>query len=249
MPKLTSQFILPLFLTVVLLASCQRTPSIKPNPVKIDPPQPLIVIDAGHQAQGDSAEEPLYPGSDQFKAKVSSGTSGVVTKIPEHEINLRVALELEERLQHAGFRVIMVRRQAFVNISNRERAELANRANADLFLRLHCDYSSNPKVSGVGLFYPAKKREVVAGTQALSLNAVKVMATTFEAAGFTVHKPQPREDLTGFNWSNVPTVLVEMGYMSNPQEDQLLAEPPYEEKLAQVMSEAIAAIFSKEVRK
>ena len=186
MPKLTQQIILPLLLTVFLLTGCQSTGNIKTNQIIIEPPKPLIVIDAGHQAKGDPSQEPLYPGTKQFKTKVSSGTSGVVSRIPEHEINLSVALKLEKNLQRAGYRVIMIRRQASINISNKERAELANNAQADLFIRL-----------------------------------------------------------TGFNWSRVPTILVEMGYMSNPEEDNLLSKPEHQEKLAKTISEGLLNYFQR----
>lgn len=48
-----------------------------------------------------------------------------------------------------------------------------------------------------------------------------------------------RNDLTGFNWSKVPVVLVEMGFMSNPEEDRLLSDDNYQNKLAEGLCKGI----------
>lgn len=48
-----------------------------------------------------------------------------------------------------------------------------------------------------------------------------------------------RDDLTGFNWSKVPVVLIEMGFMSNKKEDQLLSDSNYQEKLAEGLCNGI----------
>jgi len=71
------------------------------------------------------------------------------------------------------------------------------------------------------------------------------MATTFESAGYIVNEPQSREDLTGFNWSKVPTLLVEMGFMSNPEEDNLLSKPEHQEKLAKTISKGLLNYFQR----
>ena len=95
----------------------------------------VVVIDAGHQAQGDSSLEPIGPGSSQKKPKVSDGASGSHAPHAESEVNLEVALKLRTELQARGVKVIMVRTSQNVNISNSQRAAIANRAHAALFIR------------------------------------------------------------------------------------------------------------------
>lgn len=93
----------------------------------------LIVIDAGHQRYGNNEQEPIGPGSNETKAKVTSGATGIVTGKLESLINLEVAFKLKEKLEVSGYQVIMVRTSQDVNTSNSERAKIANENNAGAF--------------------------------------------------------------------------------------------------------------------
>lgn len=88
----------------------------------------VVVLDPGHQLKGDSSKEPLGPGSSEKKAKVTGGTEGCVSKLPEYQLNLDVALKLGKELQKRGYQVIYTRKTNDVNISNAERAQIANNA-------------------------------------------------------------------------------------------------------------------------
>ena len=106
-----------------------------------------IVIDPGHQTRGDSTKEPIGPGATETKAKVTTGATGVSTKQKESELALKVALLLEKALKEEGYNVIMTRTTNNVNISNKERAMIANDAEADAFLRIHADSYSDSNVN------------------------------------------------------------------------------------------------------
>ena len=192
----------------------------------------VVVIDAGHQGQGDSSLEPIGPGSSTKKPKVADGASGVFAPHDESQINLDVALKLQKVLSARGVRVIMVRTSQNVNVSNSQRAAIANKAHAALFIRLHCDGISNSSKHGFSTLIPAKNQWtgpiLSASAKAGRIVQRDALAATGAANAGVVH----RSDLSGFNWSKVPTVLVEMGFMSNHAEDKALTTSSYQQKLA-----------------
>src|SRR5660397_176652 len=108
-----------------------------------------VAIDPGRQAQGSYEEEPVGPGSGKTKARVSAGTSGVVTGTPEGELVLAVSLLLREELRARGIRVVMTRTSQDVDLSNIDRTRVANQSGADLYIRVHADGSNNSGTSGV----------------------------------------------------------------------------------------------------
>ena len=106
-----------------------------------------IVIDPGHQAKGDSSKEPIGPGASETKAKVTTGATGNYTKQKESELTLKVAQALEKQLKQEGYTVIMTRTTNNINISNSERASIANNAKADAFIRIHADSYDDSNVN------------------------------------------------------------------------------------------------------
>ena len=106
-----------------------------------------IVIDPGHQAKGDSSKEPIGPGASETKAKVTTGATGNYTKQKESVLTLKVAQALEKQLKQEGYTVIMTRTTNNINISNSERASIANNAKADAFIRIHADSYDDSNVN------------------------------------------------------------------------------------------------------
>ena len=90
-----------------------------------------IAIDAGHQARGNFAMEPVGPGSSTRKAKVAGGATGVASHVPEYKLTLAVSKKLQKELKARGYKVYMIRTKNNVNISNKKRAQLANKSGAE----------------------------------------------------------------------------------------------------------------------
>jgi N-acetylmuramoyl-L-alanine amidase len=212
-------------------------PKPKPKPKAPAAPKPantgyVVVIDPGHQAHGNSALEPIGPGSSTKKPAVAGGATGVATHVPESVVNLQVSLKIRDALQARGVKVIMVRTTENVNIPNSKRAGIANAAHADLFLRVHCDSANSGSVTGFLTLVPGRNQwtgpiVTASGRAGRDIQAAAVKGTGAKNRGVT-----PRSDMAGFNWSRVPSVIVEMGLMSNPAEDRRLSAPSYQAKLA-----------------
>lgn len=199
----------------------------------------VVCIDAGHQARGDSSLEPVGPGASEKKPKVAGGATGRVTRTPESLVNLQIALRLRDELTKRGVTVLMVRETQDVNISNSARASVANDAKADLFVRLHCDGASDSGLSGLLTLVPGANRwtgPIVAPSRIAGDN---VHRAVIAATGARDRGVSGRSDLAGFNWATVPTVLVEMGLMSNADEDRRLSSVEYQQKLATGMADGI----------
>lgn len=191
----------------------------------------IVCIDPGHQAKGDPKGEPIAPGSSQKKARVASGTTGVATKKPEYVVNREAALILKRLLEEKGYKVVMTREVDEVNVSNVERAKIANDAKADMTIRLHCDSINNGGKTGAVLIVPSKTGRHTQAIYEPSYQFAKCLEKSLKASGVKVNGVFERGDMTGFNWSKVPVIIFEMGFMSNWNEDQMLSDASYQTKL------------------
>mgnify|MGYP000047019712 CR=1 FL=1 len=193
-----------------------------------------MVLDPGHDLRANLETEPIGPGSATRKIKDGGGTTGVVSGLREAELNLRVALQLRPLLERAGVRVVMTRATTTrTSMGNVARARIANRADAALFLRIHADGSTDRSVRGTHTLYPARRSGWTDDVYAQSRRAAGIVQRAVRRAlGFPDRGLQERSDFTGFNWSDVPVVLVELGFLSNPVEDRLLATPTYQRRAA-----------------
>ncbi len=194
----------------------------------------VVVVDAGHDQRGNSDTEPIGPGSSTRKIKDGGGTRGVVSGLTEAELNMRVAARLRSLLEGAGVRVVMTRtRTSGTSMGNIARARIANRANAGLFLRIHADGSTDPSARGSHTLYPALRKGWTDDVYTASKRAATtVQAELVRALGFPDRGLQERSDFTGFNWADVPVILVEMGFMTNRTDDRLLATATYQQRAA-----------------
>ena len=203
-----------------------------------------IVVDPGHDLRANLATEPIGPGSKRRKIKDGGGTRGVATGTPEHVVNLRIGLYLRDELVKRGYCVVMTRTESSGrSIGNVARARIANRANGALFIRIHADGSTDRSRRGTSMLYPALHRGWTDDVLPDSKTVARVLQRELVAAlGSRDLGLSQRADLTGFNWSDVPVVLAEVGFLSNPREDRLLSSRGYQRRVARGLAQGIAQI-------
>jgi N-acetylmuramoyl-L-alanine amidase len=192
-------------------------------------PPPLICLDPGHgtlPAVGRQTE-PIGPGSSHLKIKDGGGAAG------EAPVALAIALRTRALLQRDGYRVAMTRTGRTYAGGNIDRARFCNSRHAALMIRIHADGATDPSFNGVKTLVPALHRGWTDDIYASSLRAArKVQAAVVRQTGARNLGLVQRSDLTGFNWANVPAILVETGFMTNPTERRLLQSAPYQLKVA-----------------
>ena len=192
----------------------------------------VVCLDPGHQTKGNPALEEIAPNSDKKKAKVTTGTRGVVTKKYESELMLEIALKLKTSLESKGYKVIMTRTKNDVDISNKERSIFANDNKADVYIRLHADGSENKNAAGASVLTSSPKNKYTTKVQKESEKFSKILLEEYvKATGAKNRGLIYRDDLTGTNWATVPNTLIELGFMSNAEEDKKLSEKDYQDKI------------------
>ena len=194
-------------------ASSWPQPSLS-SPLLSADAAPLICLDPGHARTPNLTTEPIGPGSTTRKIKDGGGASG------EAPVVLAIGLKLRSLLLDRGYRVAMTRngptftRGAGGNV---DRAKFCNRQRAALMIRIHADGSSNPRTHGVSTLYPAWRRGWTSDIYRPSLRAARVVhRNVLRTTGAADRGLVARSDLTGFNWANVPVILVETGLHVEP---------------------------------
>ncbi len=198
----------------------------------------LICLDPGHGTPpGIGRErEPIGPGSPVTKIKDGGGAAG------EAEVVLAIARRTRSLLLRRGYRVAMTRTGSTFRGGNIERAQFCNRRRAALMLRIHADGSATPSQRGVSTLTPARRRGWTDDVYGSSRRAARaVQRAVVRATGARDLGVVERSDLTGFNWANVPVVLAETGFLSNPTERRLLRSSAYQWRVARGLAAGVAA--------
>ena len=206
---------------------------------------PLVCLDPGHgtpPAIGRQVE-PVGPGSRTMKIKDGGGAAG------EASVALAIALKARRLLLARGYRVAMTRTGPVIRLGdgdgNIARAKFCNRRQAALLVRIHADGSTVRSLHGVSTLVPALHRGWTDDIYTASRRAGRALQrAVVSSTGAANRGVVQRSDLTGFNWADVPAVLIETGFMTNPAESSRLHTPSYQQKVALGIERGVAAFVA-----
>lgn len=208
-------------------------PSRHPAP-PLPQPRPLtpVIIDAGH-------------GGDDLGA--------VAGRLYEKNLALEFARKLQTRLERTGQVPVALTREndSFVPLDRRVASSVD--WSGTVFVSLHINQHRSRKLSGIVIFsygpdrrrpwrrprhpavppLPAPPREQVAESEQLS----RAFTVALRAGGF--HVAPAKSDYYVLKNPSQPSVLIELGYMSNPRERALLADPAYQDRVVESLARAI----------
>jgi N-acetylmuramoyl-L-alanine amidase len=198
----------------------------------------LICLDPGHgtiPAVG-AQTEPIGPGSHVMKIKDGGGAAG------EAEVVLSIAKRLRVVLERRGYRVAMTRTAPGYAGGNIARAQFCNVRHAALMVRIHADGSGDTAAHGISTLYPALHKGWTDDIYARSLRAARAVQTALIARTHAKDNGLvPRSDLTGFNWADVPVILVETGFVTNSAERRRLQTTAYQQRIADGLATGVSA--------
>ena len=205
-------------------------------------PPPLVCLDPGHGTPAAVGRqlEPIGPGSRTLKIKDGGGAAG------EAAVALAIARRTRRLLLGRGYRVAMTRTGPTIHLGdgngNIARARFCNRRHAALMVRIHADGSTVRSLHGVSTLVPAWHRGWTDDIFARSLRAGRALQkAVLRATGAADRGVVQRGDLTGFNWANVPAVLVETGFLTNPAESRRLKTGAYQQRVALGIARGVTA--------
>lgn len=219
------------------------------HPASVSAKGKKVAIDPGHQGSWvDTSDlEPIAPNSTEMKPRASAGTQGAYSGQYEYELNLGVSLKLRDELCARGYEVTMTREDNDANISNRERAQLATDAGADILVRIHANGSEDSSVSGALAMVPSQNNPYVGAMypECYALGS-EILNAYCAKTGFASQGVQHYDNMSGINWSAVPVTILEMGFMTNEGEDMQMADPSFWPQMAEGIADGIDNYFASE---
>ena len=224
---------------ILLVAICAPTLTVQAKEIKKDEPK-IIVVDPSCQELPNKKKEPIAPGAFKTAFRTGTGEVGKETGIREYELNLKLAKIVKKYLEDYGYEVVMTRDSNDVDLSNSDRAMIANTTEADLYvvigtgeepgISVKCQTEDNPYT-----FDNYDKSRLLADT---------LLGSIVQGSGATDNGVDEVDDYAAINWSVVPTAVVEIGKLSDVDEEAKLADDDYQKELAKGIADGVESYFS-----
>ncbi len=209
----------------------------------------LVMLDPGHQAPDSvmSGTEPNGPGSDVEKDKMTPGAVGVTSGVEEYELVLAISQKLREELTARGYQVMMTRETADVSLSNIDRCQMANDAKADILIHIHANTVDDSSATGAVSTVPSQENPYISDLydECMTLSD-DVLREYCKATGFQNNGSWRSDNLASLNWSKMPVMVLELGYMTNAADDAYMTDPKNQDTMAQGIANGIDVYFGRE---
>jgi N-acetylmuramoyl-L-alanine amidase len=204
-----------------------------------------IVIDPGNQLSMNASTEQIGPGSEDTKMGATTGVVGIAQGTEEYSLNLTYALALKQELEERGYTVTLTRESNDVNITNKERAEIANASGAEAFIRIKMNYSTNDALTGIMAVTMSESSpynsELYDESQKL---ATRLLQGLTESTGATNHGIYESDSMTAVNWSSIPVAVIELGYLSNEEDESKLLDVSYQSEVIKGLADGIDLYYN-----
>lgn len=226
----------------------QATVTPEPTPGETKLPSATgrkIALDPGQQKKANNDKEPVGPGATATTVKMSYGATSVTTKKREYEWTMEFSLKLKAELESRGYEVFMTRETNDVDISNAERAKLVNESGADIYVSIQADAADNAQAHGIYAQLPTKNNAFVGymyekcKALSLALKNALISETGAKDRGLV-----EQDTIPAINWSQIPVSVLQLGFMTNKEEDTKLWQEEYQMKLAKAICDGIDSYFA-----
>lgn len=218
-----------------------------PEPTKTPTPTPAghkIALDPGQQEKAMTEDEPIGPGASTMVDKMSYGATSTTTGKREYEWSLAFTLKVKEELMARGYDVFMTREENNVELSNADRAKLANESGAQIYISIQADAASNVDAKGIYAQIPSKSNSFIGSMyEDCKSMAGFIQSALIEATGAKDRGLSETDKVTTLNWSKIPVTVLQLGFMSNKEEDKNLWSEDYQKKMVKAICDGIDAYF------
>lgn len=217
-----------------------KKPTEQPAQVK-EKEKKIIVIDPGHQRYRDQRLEPIGPDSHIWKPKMPASAYGISTGQAEYALTLQVANRIKEKMDTSKYDVKLTRSEHVIAKSTKERAEFANKQKADLYIQLHADGAKDTNGRGMYVIMAHEKNRYTKKLTEANRKVSQVLLHEIKSAKLDTHKNGLlyADQMTALNWPSMPSVIVELGYLNDRQDDERLSKTAYQNRIAEALARGI----------
>ena len=190
-------------------------------------------------------KEQIGPGSKDEKQCVTAGNVGIALSLKEYEVNLKYAKALAEELKSRGYEVVLTRDSDTAELSNKQRAEIANESGASVLIRIQMNYSKDTKLSGVMAICMNKdskyNSKLYKASHELSTRLLQGILQNVDTTNRGIYET---EQMTLINWSKIPVAVVKLGFLSNVADEANIASEAYLSNIVKGMADGLDYYFA-----